>query len=142
MPVLSHVNLSHPRDRMEANSNSSTLVGRLAFMPAYCKKVTAMRMFFLAILLVTSPAIGQTLPPRMQRTIETELVPAYTHGDVVSVLQFGASIANNVEPKLWPLVDKAFRRHGLPPLDELIVNSRLEFIQANFARTAAGPDAS
>lgn len=87
------------------------------------------------------PTFGsaQNLPVRMQRAIETRLVPAFHNGNTVEVLEFIVGMARDVAPEQWPKIDRELKRHQLPGLGTLIVDSRLQLVKANYGGPLPDP---
>lgn len=75
----------------------------------------------------------------MRRTIESELLPAYERGDVLSVIEYASNIANSVAPERWPSISKTLESNGLPALGALLVDGRLDLIQANYGGVLPPP---
>ncbi len=82
---------------------------------------------------------AQSLPSRLKRSIEQELVPEYMDGNTLAVLQLGSQIASRMAPDRWHLIDEELRRHDLPDLGQLLVSIRLDLVRTNYGGRVPAP---
>lgn len=82
------------------------------------------------------PAKGATLTKAQLKVLQEELLPAHQSGDMAGVIRAANGLAAKLDPAHRIAADKALADQGLPPLSDLIIDTRVRLVEQGLGKSA------
>ena len=85
------------------------------------------------------PAYAADLPPKIERAINQDLVPAYLDGSSAAVLNHASRLARRLSNKHLDAVNESLESNGVPSLGKLMIDARLALLRSKFKGRLPAP---